>query len=208
MYRPAHFAEDRPEVLQELVRRHPLATLIAQRGSAIDADHVPVLIDAADGPHGTLRGHVARANGLWKAVAENSEVLAIFHGEEHYVSPAWYPSKLADGKVVPTWNYVVVHARGPIRFRHEPDWLHALVTRLTDTHEAGRAEPWHVSDAPDDYIRGMLRAIVGFEIELSSLTGKWKMSQNRTAHDREAVAAGRARESRRAVAPEPPDPQR
>ena len=194
MYRPAHFAEDRLEVLQGLVRRHPLATLIAQRGATIDADHVPVLIDPADGPCGTLRGHVARANALWKSVADDSEVLAIFHGVDHYVSPAWYPSKLVDAKVVPTWNYVVVHARGPIRFRHEPEWLHALVTRLTNTHEASRNDPWSVSDAPDDYVRSMLRAIVGFEIPLSSLTGKWKMSQNRSSQDRDGVAAGLAHE--------------
>jgi transcriptional regulator len=208
VYRPAHFAEDRLEVLQELVRRHPLATLIAQRGTTIDADHVPVLIDPADGPYGTVRGHVARANNLWRTVAEHSEVLAIFNGDEHYVSPAWYPSKLDDGKVVPTWNYIVVHARGPIRFRHEPEWLHALVTRLTDTHEAARAEPWRVTDAPDDYIKSMLRAIVGFEIPLSSLTGKWKMSQNRSGADRDGVAAGLARESSRAVLDEPVDPRR
>jgi transcriptional regulator len=180
------------------MRRHPLATLIAQRRTTIDADHIPVLIDPDDGPCGTLRGHVARANSLWKSVPENSEVLAIFQGDDHYVSPAWYPSKRANGKVVPTWNYVVVHARGPIRFRHEPEWLHALVTRLTDTHEASRSEPWRVSDAPRVYVQGMLRAIVGFEIPLSSLTGKWKMSQNRSIEDRDGVAAGLARESSRA----------
>jgi transcriptional regulator len=206
VYRPAHFAEDRLDVLQDLVRRHPLATLIAQRGSTIDADHVPVLIDPDDGPCGTLRGHVARANGLWKSVATDSEVLAIFHGIDHYVSPGWYPSKRVDGKVVPTWNYVVVHARGPIRFRHEPEWLHALVTRLTDMHESARHEPWRVSDAPDDYIKGMLRAIVGFESPLSSLTGKWKMSQNRAPEDRDGVAAGLAREAARAPY-EPGDPR-
>jgi len=195
MYRPAHFVEDRVEVLHELIRRRPLATLVAMHGSTLDADHVPVLIDAAAGPYGTLRGHVARANSLWRSVAEGSEVLAIFQGEGHYVSPAWYPSKHVDGKVVPTWNYVVAHARGPIRYRHEPDWLHDLVTTLTATHEMPRPEPWRVSDAPPDYIAAMLRAIVGFEIPLASLTGKWKMSQNRSAADREGLAAGLTRES-------------
>ena len=195
MYHPAHFTEDRVEVLHELIRRRPLATLIARHGSSIDADHVPVLIDATAGPHGTLRGHVARANSLWRAVAEGSEVLAIFQGDSHYVSPAWYPSKQVDGKVVPTWNYVVVHARGPIRYRHEPEWLRALVTTLTDTHETPRPERWRVSDAPPDYVAAMLRAIVGFEIPLAGLTGKWKMSQNRSVADREGVAAGLTRES-------------
>jgi transcriptional regulator len=195
MYRPAHFAEDRVEVLHELIRRRPLATLVATHGSTVDADHVPVLLDAAEGPCGTLRGHVARANSLWRAVAEGSEVLAIFQGDGHYVSPAWYPSKHVDGKVVPTWNYVVVHARGPIRYRHEPGWLHDLVTTLTDTHETPRTERWRVADAPPDYVAAMLRAIVGFEIPLTSLTGKWKMSQNRSAADRAGVAAGLARDA-------------
>ena len=189
MYRPAHFVEDRIEVIHDLIRQHPLATIVTQRDGVLDADHVPVLVDAQDGEFGTLRGHVARANPLWKSVAAGAEVLAIFQGSDHYVSPAWYAAKREHGKVVPTWNYMVAHARGPIVFHNERDWLATLVTRLTNTHEARRAEPWSVSDAPADYIDAMLRAIVGFEIRLTSISGKWKMSQNRSTADRTGIAA-------------------
>jgi transcriptional regulator len=188
VYRPAHFVEDRIEVIHDLIRRYPLATIVTQRDGVLDADHVPVLIDAQDGEFGTLRGHVARANPLWKSVAAGAEVLTIFQGRDHYVSPAWYAAKREHGKVVPTWNYMIAHARGPIVFHHERDWLEALVTRLTNTHEAKRAEPWSVSDAPADYIDAMLRAIVGFEIRLTSISGKWKMSQNRSTADRTGIA--------------------
>jgi len=194
MYRPSHFAEDRVEVVHELIRRYPLATIVTQRDGGLDADHVPVLIDAGDGEFGTLRGHVARANPLWRSFADGAQVLAIFQGGDHYVSPAWYPAKLEHGKVVPTWNYMIVHAHGPIVFRHEPEWLAAFVSRLTDTQESRRTEPWRVSDAPVEYIDAMLRAIVGFEIRLTSLTGKWKMSQNRSAPDRAGIVAGLAAE--------------
>ena len=190
MYRPAHFAEDRLDVLHGVIRARPLVTLVTSRGGTLDADHVPVLLDATAGASGTLQGHVARANDLWKAVRPGSEALAIFQAEDHYVSPAWYPAKLEHGKVVPTWNYVVVHARGPIRFIDDREWLRALVTRLTDVHEGSRDERWRVTDAPPDYIDAMLRAIVGFEIEMTTLTGKWKMSQNRSPADRAGIAAG------------------
>jgi transcriptional regulator len=192
VYRPAHFAEDRLEVLHGVIRARPLATLVTSRGATFEADHVPMLLDANAGAFGTLRGHVARANDLWRTAAPASDALAIFHADEFYVSPAWYPAKREHGRVVPTWNYVVVHARGPLRFIEDRDWLRALVTALTETHEARRAEPWRVSDAPADYVAALLRAIVGFEIPLSALTGKWKMSQNRSAADRAGVAAGRA----------------
>ena len=194
MYRPAHFAEDRIEILHGVIRARPLATVVTSRSGGIEADHVPVLLDPTVGPFGMLRGHVARANDLWKLVAAKAEVLAIFKAEDHYVSPAWYPAKREHGKVVPTWNYIVVHGRGPIVFIDDREWLRGLVTQLTDTHEAARVDPWRVTDAPPDYIDAMLRAIVGFEIPLTTLTGKWKMSQNRSAADREGIASGLATE--------------
>jgi transcriptional regulator len=197
VYRPAHFAEDRVEILHGVIHARPLATVVTSRGDRIEADHVPLLLDPTVGTFGMLRGHVARANDLWKTVAGNAEALAIFQAEDHYVSPAWYPAKREHGKVVPTWNYIVVHARGPIRFVDDRAWLRGLVTELTDTHEAARTDPWRVTDAPADYIDAMLRAIVGFEIPLTTLTGKWKMSQNRSADDREGVAAGLAAEADR-----------
>ena len=197
MYRPAHFAEDRLDVLHSVIRARPLVTLVTSREGRMDADHVPVLLDANAGPFGALRGHVARANDLWRTVRPGSEALAIFQAQDHYVSPSWYPAKREHGKVVPTWNYVVVHARGPIRFIEDREWLHGLVTRLTDTHENEREDPWRVTDAPVDYIDAMLRAIVGFEIEVTGLTGKWKLSQNRSPADRGGIAAGLAADAAR-----------
>jgi transcriptional regulator len=172
-------------------------TLVTSREGRIDADHVPVLLDANAGSFGTLRGHVARANDLWRTVRPGSEALAIFQAQDHYVSPSWYPAKLEHGKVVPTWNYIVVHARGPIRFVEDREWLRDLVTRLTDIHENEREDPWRVTDAPADYVDAMLRAIVGFQIEVTGLTGKWKMSQNRSPADRAGIAAGLAADAAR-----------
>ena len=142
-----------------------------------------------DGALGTLRGHVARANPVWREAA-GAQVLAAFQGPQAYITPSWYPSKAASAKVVPTWNYAVVHARGTLRVTEDAAWLRALVGRLTDVHEASRAHRWQVDDAPADYIEQMLRAIVGIEIEITSLQGKWKVSQNRSAADRAGVAAG------------------
>jgi transcriptional regulator len=138
-----------------------------------------------------LRGHVARANPLWKRAA-GAEVLVVFTGPQAYITPSWYPTKAETHKVVPTWNYTVVQARGPLRAIEDAPWLHALVSGLTAHHEAPRAQPWAVADAPDDYVQVMLRAIVGIEIELTQLVGKWKVSQNRNEADRNGVAAGLA----------------
>ncbi|WP_119291272.1 FMN-binding negative transcriptional regulator [Azohydromonas sediminis] len=194
MYRPAHFATDEPAALATLMRAHPLATLVHRHDGALDADPIPLLYDPAaspEAPHGWLRGHVARTNPLWRT-ADGRDVLAIFHGPQAYVTPSWYPSKAVTHKVVPTWNYAVVHAHGPLRAVDDAAWLHALVTRLADTHEAARAQPWAVSDAPPDYIAQMLRAIVGIEIAVTRLEGKFKLSQNRDAADRRGVADGLA----------------
>lgn len=195
MYLPSHFEEKRPEVLHELLRTHPLGLLITHGESGLQANAIPFVLDAgpAGGP-GILRGHVARANALWHdangAAHTAVEALVVFQGPQAYISPSFYPSKAEHGKVVPTWNYVMVQARGRLRAIDDAAWLRPFVTRLTEQHEAPRAAPWAVSDAPDDYIASMLRAIVGIEIELSALTGKWKVSQNRTAADRAGVARG------------------
>lgn len=189
MYLPTHFAETRPEVLQAALRDHPLGLLITQDGAhALDANPIPFLLDAGRGPHGTLRGHVARANPVWREARRDAESLVVFQGPQAYVSPGWYPSKAEHGKAVPTWNYVTVAARGTLRVVDDRDWLRGLVGELTARHEAAQAVPWHVDDAPPDYIDAMLAAIVGIEIELVSLQGKWKTSQNRPAKDREGVA--------------------
>jgi transcriptional regulator len=147
------------------------------------------MYDTSQGEHGLLRGHVARANPLWREAAGH-DVLAVFSGPQAYITPSWYPTKAATAKVVPTWNYAVVHAHGPLRAIEDAPWLHALVRDLTQRHEASRAHPWQVSDAPDDYVQQMLRAIVGIEIPLTALIGKWKVTQNRSEADRLGVVAG------------------
>jgi transcriptional regulator len=180
MYVPDHFREDRPDVLHEAVQRIGFATLVTQ---GLEANHLPMLLQ-----DGVLRGHVARANPVWKA--GEGEALAIFLGPHAYVSPSWYPSKAETGKAVPTWNYLTVHARGAIRWIQDADWLRAHVTALSAVHETGRAQPWAVSDAPASYVDGLLRAIVGFELTIAKLEGKWKLSQNRDAADRAGVRDG------------------
>lgn len=190
MYNPAPFEESRIPVLQAFMARHPFATLVAAVSGAVDAVHVPLLVDSAAGPSGGLRGHVARANRLWREVPDGAEVLAVFRGADGYISPAWYPAKREHGRVVPTWNYEVVHARGTVRWIHDAAALRALVSDLTDRHEAGRSDAWRLDDAPGDYVAGMLKAIVGFEVQITSLTAKMKLSQNRSAADRAGVVSG------------------
>ena len=186
MYLPAHFKQNDAQALHTLMLEHPLATLVTLQGGLPTADHVPLEFDAATQ---TLRGHVARANPLWQA-ANGQPVLAVFNGPQAYVSPSWYASKAATHKVVPTWNYTVVQAQGRLLAIEDAPWLHDLVTRLTAHHETPRAAPWAVSDAPSDYVQQMLRAIVGIEISVHTLVGKWKVSQNRSEADRQGVAAG------------------
>jgi transcriptional regulator len=186
MYIPGHFREDRLDVLHALVREHPLATLVTVGPNGLTANHLPMLIDPEPAPFGTLVGHLARGNAQWRDAGEPA--LAIFTGADHYISPSWYPSKQEHGKVVPTWNYSAVHAHGILQVHDDPEWLRALVTRLTGTHEAQFEQPWKVADAPADYIDGLLNGIVGIEIPIQRLEGKWKMSQNRSEADREGVA--------------------
>jgi len=198
MYLPKHFEQADPAALRSLMREHPLAALVTLGDDGVTADHVPLEFLPDAGPHGTLRGHVARANPLWKKAG--SQVLAIFSGPQAYITPSWYPSKAEHHKVVPTWNYTVVHAHGRLRAIDDAPWMHALVSGLTAHHEAPRAAPWAVADAPDDYVQQMLRAIVGIEIELTRLVGKWKISQNRGEADRLGVAAGLDADAKAAMA--------
>lgn len=178
------------------MREHPLATLVTVQEGVPTADHVPLQYDASAG---VLRGHVARANPLWR-LADGERVLAIFSGPQGYVSPSWYPGKAEHHKVVPTWNYAVVHAQGRLRAMDDANWLHAFVTGLTASQEGARAMPWAVSDAPADYVQQMLRAIVGIEIAVDQLIGKFKLSQNRNEADRAGVARGLAEDGLDALA--------
>lgn len=190
MYIPSHFEETRPAVLRELMSQHPLGALVVVGGGELIANHMPFEHDVDPQPHGTLRGHVARANPVWRDCSPDIDALAIFQGPSAYVSPNWYSSKQVTGKVVPTWNYAVVHAYGPVRFVHDAQWLRALVERLTARHERSQPKPWKVSDAPPSFIETQLKAIVGIEIQVTKLIGKWKNSQNRSASDRAGVVAG------------------
>jgi transcriptional regulator len=190
MYLPDHFREDRPEVLRDFIGRHPLGALVAMTDEGLTANHIPMVFSERDGLAGVLSGHVARANPIWKTLEADSKVLVIFSGPSRYITPSWYPSKREHGKVVPTWNYSVVHAHGTIRFDENPDHTLAHLHKLTDLQEGSRAEPWKVNDAPAAFINAMLKAIVSFEIPLTRLVGKFKASQNRTDSDRNAVREG------------------
>lgn len=189
-YLPAHFEERELATLHGLIEAHPLATWATlQDDGELAAHHVPFLLDRTRGPFGTLVGHVARANPVWRSPRRS---LFVFQGAEAYISPGWYPSKQQHGKVVPTWNYAVVHARGTPLALERPEQILPIVSRLTQAHEARQAKPWQVGDAPPDYIAKMLEAIVGIEVPIEQLTGKWKVSQNRARADRDGVAAGLA----------------
>ncbi len=190
MYCPAHFAESRSEVLHALMREHPLATLVTMGEDGIHADHVPLILETADDGSPVLHGHVARANPMWKTLRSDVEALAIFHGPDAYITPSWYPTKREHGKAVPTWNYAIVHVRGPLRVIHDADWLRRQVDALTRQQERDFAEPWAVSDAPADYVEQMLAAIVGIEMTVGSLEGKWKSSQNQPEGNRAGAARG------------------
>ena len=189
MYLPKHFEETRVDVMHALMAAHPLGLLVSNGADGLQANSIPFMVDPNPAPNGTLIAHVARANPLWREAA-GTPVLVVFQGPQAYVSPSGYASKAEHGKVVPTWNYIMVQARGRLRAIDDAAHLHALVTRLTATHEAGRDKPWAVDDAPRDYIDATLKAIVGIEIEIEALAGKWKVSQNRSATDRRGVPGG------------------
>lgn len=190
MYCPAHFAEDRPEVLHALMRDCPLATLVTTGEDGPNADHIPLILATADDGRLALRGHVARANPVWKTATDGAAALAIFHGPQAYITPSWYPTKREHGKAVPTWNYMVVHARGPLHFIEDAGWLRRHLDALTRRMERGFAEPWAVSDAPADYVEKMIAATVGIEMMIGSLQGKWKISQNQPEGNRSGAAQG------------------
>jgi len=190
MYTPVMFRETRAEVIEAAMRAHPLAALVTLGAAGMEASHLPLLYAPSESGARVLRGHLARANPQWQQYLPQTQALAIFSGPQHYVSPTWYRSTKEHGKVVPTWNYVVVHVRGTLTFHHDADWLLENVRALTDEHEAAMDPPWRVQDAPAEYIAGMIGAIVGVELTVASMEGKWKVSQNRPALDREGVIKG------------------
>ena len=190
MYIPQHFEEPDVAVLHALVRSHPLGTWVTPVEQQLVVNHMPFIIDSTSGPFGTLRAHVARANPVWKDASTHVESVVVFQGPQAYITPSWYPAKQEHGKVVPTWNYAVVHAHGIPRVIDDPEWLRRHVAELTGVHESEREVPWQVSDAPSNYIDAMLKAIVGIEIPIARLLGKWKASQNRSIPDRLGVIAG------------------
>jgi transcriptional regulator len=198
VYVPPLFKQDRVEVLHDAIRHAGLATLVTLTADGLIASHVPMLLEPDPAPYGTLVGHLARPNPQARSAV--GEALAIFLGPDAYITPSWYATKRQNGKVVPTWNYVAIHAYGAVEFFDDPDRLREVVTRLTERHETLRAQPWAVTDAPPDFVEGMLRGIVGFSLPISRLEGKWKMSQNRPAEDRAGVADGLRAEQRPEVA--------
>jgi transcriptional regulator len=190
MYIPAHFAETRDAELQRTVREHPLGMLVTGGAAGLDANHVPFLLDPEPGGRGTLLAHVARANPLWREVADGDPVLVVFRGVHGYVSPSWYPGKQETHRRVPTWNYEVVHAHGAIHVRDDERFLRGLLARLTREHEAAQPQPWRMGEAPEDYLAAMLAQIVGIEIRLTRLEGKRKLNQHHEARDREGAIRG------------------
>ena len=197
MYIPTINAEDRLDVLHQLIQEHPLGTLVTLEASGLNANHLPfeLVTPSAAAPFGTLRAHVARANPIWKNLDTSTEAIIIFQGPHAYISASWYEEKKISGKEVPTFNYAVVHAFGKIQLHEDPAWLMAHLHQLTDMHEVTQENPWQVSDAPKDYIEKLLKGIIGIEIPLTKISGKWKVSQNRNTQDARNVAAGlRARD--------------
>jgi transcriptional regulator len=190
MYVPEQFAEHRLPVLHQAIASAGLANLITTGEEGIIATPVPLMLDPEAGPYGTLIGHLARANPQWRKTDTAVQALAIFMGPDAYISPSYYATKRETGKVVPTWNYVTIHAYGTITFSEDTDELLQIVTRLTAKHEAGRASPWAVSDAPPSFTQSQLKGIVALRMPMDRLQGKWKMSQNRTAQDQSGVIEG------------------
>lgn len=193
MYIPRANEETRIPVMRALMEAHPLGTLVTLGASGLFASHIPMVLEADGSQFGVLKGHIARGNAQWRDFVSTVDALAIFAGHQHYITPNWYPGKQEHGKEVPTWNYAVVHAYGPLKVIEDEHWLMTFLNRLTDIHEAPSPVPWKVSDAPQDFIKSMLRGIVGLELPIRRLEGKWKVSQNRTESDRKGVIAGLAR---------------
>ena len=190
MYEPPLHRQDDLAALHDLIRRRPLGLLVSHGPLGLIANAVPFLIDAGASKLGALRGHIARANGQWRDLAEAGEALVVFQGADHYVSPSWHATKRETGKVVPTWNYVMVQVRGVARVIEDEAWLRRQIAALTQSQESSRPAPWAVGDAPEDFVAAMVKQIVGVEIEIADIRGKWKASQNRNAADRDGVVAG------------------
>ena len=190
MYQPPHFREDRPDIRHGLIRAHPLGLLVTAGNAGPVANPIPFILDEAASPLGTLRAHLSRANPQWRDFDPAQDALVVFQGTETYITPSWYETKREHGKVVPTWNYAIVQARGRMRIIEDPAWLLEQVTAMTSTQEAARQEPWAVGDAPPEFLAAQIKGIVGVEIEIAQIEGKWKVSQNRPEADRRGVAAG------------------
>ena len=188
MYMPQHFAETRPEVIHRIIREHPLGTLVTQGADGLDADHIPFEFEPAEGTHGVLLAHVARANPLWQRCPTGSQVMVVFRGAQAYISPNWYPSKHEAHRQVPTWNYEVVHAHGKLTVHDDERFVRGIVARLTRRHEAAEPRPWKIGDSSPEFIDSMLRNIVGIDIAVTSLACKVKLSQNKEARDRQGAA--------------------
>jgi transcriptional regulator len=194
MYIPSHFEETRLEALHALIHHHPLAALVTTGANGIQANHIPFMLDPKPAPFGTLRGHVARANPVWRETDPALEVLVIFQGPNAYISPNWYPSKHETGRMVPTWNYAVVHAYGHLQIFERPDWLYCHLETLVNQHEGGREHPWQIADAPKEFTGKLMNTIVGLEIQITRLEGKWKLGQNRSSADRQGAVDGLRKE--------------
>ncbi len=190
MYQPPHFREDRIEVQHGLIRSHPLGLLITAGPGGLQANPIPFLVYGDASPHGTLRAHMARGNPQWRELAAVAECMIVFQGPQQYITPSWYPTKQEHGKAVPTWNYVTVHAWGAPRTIEDLGWLRRQVEDLTNLKEGGLSKPWKVGDAPEQYLASQLKGIVGIEIPIAKIEGKWKVSQNRPEVDRAGVVAG------------------
>jgi transcriptional regulator len=190
MYIPRHNEEKRVPVMHALMVSQPLGTLVTLGASGLFASHIPMILENDGSQFGVLKGHISRANTQWRDFVPTVDALAIFAGHQHYITPNWYPGTKEHGKEVPTWNYVVVHAYGPLRVIQDEHWLLTNVTKLTDIHEAGSPVPWKVSDAPQDFIKSQLKGIIGLELPIQRLEGKWKASQNRTESERKGVIEG------------------
>jgi transcriptional regulator len=190
MYVPKHFEVTDVSVMHDLIRKYPLATLVTHSQEGLNANHIPLHLSMSSEPYGTLQGHVSRVNPLLTDIVEGSEELVIFHGPNAYISPSWYETKKQTGKVVPTWNYVVVHAYGKLRIIDDCDWLLTQLNNLTDFHEMNFLEPRTVSDAPNEFTEKLLESIIGIEMKITKLIGKWKVSQNQPEHNKKSVING------------------
>lgn len=190
MYVPASFRQTDAAELHALMRAHPLGLLISHGADGLQASPIPFLLYPDEGAHGVLRAHLARANPHWRSLPDAGECLVVFSGIDGYITPNWYPSKAETGKAVPTWNYATVQVRGTVSVVEDPAWLRRQLADLTEQHEGRRLRPWSIDDAPADYLLAQMRAIVGLEIPIAGLEGKWKMSQNKDAADRDGVIEG------------------